>query len=416
MRVIDVAPVWAGHPVGFCLLNAGDSQFVAFYDADRQMTVGRRRLDADEFELVRLPEQTEWDSHNYITMAFDDDGFLHLSGDMHNVPLIYYRTERPGDITSFRKIKEMTGSDETRMTYPRFFRGPANEFIYTYRQGGSGNGEQIYNRYDHATQTWSRLLDGPLVSGEGQMNAYLQGPSRGPDGYWHLIWIWRDTYDCSTNHTISYARSADLVTWERSSGERLELPITIATGEVVDPVPARGGAINGNTKLGFDSHHRPVVAYHKFDDEGKTQLYNARLEEGEWRIYQTSSWDYRWWFEGGGSINFEVRVGAVRPAGSGQLTQDFYHVQYGHRRFRLDEETLQPIEEMDQPPARPPELEKVESDFSGMEVKWASATGRSSRADVRHWLRWETLPHNRDRPRKGALPDPVMLQVYEINP
>jgi len=30
-KVIDVAPVWSGHPVGFALLTHGDMQFVAFY-------------------------------------------------------------------------------------------------------------------------------------------------------------------------------------------------------------------------------------------------------------------------------------------------------------------------------------------------------------------------------------------------
>ena len=35
-----ISMVWAGHPVGFDLLTHGDQQFVAFYDADRHMTVG----------------------------------------------------------------------------------------------------------------------------------------------------------------------------------------------------------------------------------------------------------------------------------------------------------------------------------------------------------------------------------------
>lgn len=414
VRKIDVAPVWSGHPVGFCLLSHQDRQYVAFYDQDRHMTVGVRSVEEEHFDFVRLPRQTGWDSHNYITMAVDDDGYLHLSGDMHNVPLVYFRTEEPGDIATFKAIESMVGRDESRATYPRFFRGAANELIFTYRQGGSGNGEQIYNRYDPETRSWSRLLDQPLVTGEGRMNAYLNGPTRGPDGYYHLVWIWRDTPDCSTNHTVSYARSRDLVTWERSSGERLELPITIATGEVVDPVPARGGAINGNVELGFDSEQRPIVSYHKFDDNGITQLYNARLEEGEWKSYQSSNWDYRWWFEGGGSIIFEVRVGNVRPAGEGRLRQAFEHVKHGRREWILDEETLQPIEETGAPNPRPVELDTVQSDFPGMRVMWAGDSGRTRKPGVRHWLRWETLSQNRDQPREGDLPEPAMLQVYEI--
>jgi hypothetical protein len=46
---VDVAPVWAGHPVGFDLLTHGDRQFVAFYDAERNMTVAARTLGSDKF-------------------------------------------------------------------------------------------------------------------------------------------------------------------------------------------------------------------------------------------------------------------------------------------------------------------------------------------------------------------------------
>jgi len=49
-----------------------------------------------------------------------------------------------------------------------------------------------------------------------------------------------------------------MVHWENAAGEALELPITIVTkGVVVDPVPPGGGAINGNTKVGFDHQKRP---------------------------------------------------------------------------------------------------------------------------------------------------------------
>ena len=49
VEVLDVAPVWAGHPVGFCLLTQAPHQFVAYYDADRHMTVAQRTLDSTEW-------------------------------------------------------------------------------------------------------------------------------------------------------------------------------------------------------------------------------------------------------------------------------------------------------------------------------------------------------------------------------
>ena len=53
-KTIAVSPVWSGHPVGFDLLTHRDRQFIAFYDAERKMTVGQRRLEQDAFEFVRL--------------------------------------------------------------------------------------------------------------------------------------------------------------------------------------------------------------------------------------------------------------------------------------------------------------------------------------------------------------------------
>ena len=46
----------------------------------------------------------------------------------------------------------MTGVKETRCTYPVFIRGADDEFIFRYRDGGSGNGIEIYNVYDPETQ------------------------------------------------------------------------------------------------------------------------------------------------------------------------------------------------------------------------------------------------------------------------
>jgi len=414
-RAIDIAPVWPGHPVGFHLLTHGDRQYVAFYDADRRMTVGVRTLAADRFQLVRLPEKVGWDSHNYVRMAVDDDGYIHLSGNMHCAPLKYFRTARPHDITAFERIDRMVGAEEKRATYPRFFRGPANELIFTYRDGGSGNGNQIYNVYDHQKQAWSRMLDTPLTDGQGRMNAYLHGPVRGPDEYFHLCWVWRDTPDCATNHDPSYARSKDLRHWETAAGNPVRLPMTAETpGLIVDPVPAGGGVINGNVVLGFDSQKRVIVSYHKFDAGGKTQPYNARLEGGRWHVYRAADWDYRWDFRGRGSIVSEIRIGGVRRLPGGRLVQSYRHVKHGSGLFLVDEATLRHTGRAPRGPSRPGELGKAESASAGTEARWAGDSGSGVPDGTRYALRWETLGRNRDRPRKPPLPEPGMLRLYEF--
>lgn len=410
-RAIDVAPVWSGHTVGFDFLTHGNQQFVAFYDADRRMTVGVRKPGESAWRFERLPQELKWDSHNYVTLAIDDDGYIHLSGNMHVVPLVYFRTTRPLDIGAFERIPAMVGRNEARCTYPRFLRGADNRFLFTYRDGSSGNGNQIYNVYDLKSRAWSRLHDTPFTDGQGDVNAYFHGPVKGPDGYFHLCWVWRDHGGCETNHDLSYARSKDLVRWETSTGKPVALPMTMKTAEVVDPVPARGGIINGNNKIGFDSAGRVILSYHKFDERGLTQAYTARLEDGKWVIRQTSDWKYRWFFQGGGTIPFEIRIGAVHRDRQGALLLDYMHVKEGDGVWVLDEKTLRPVAARGKERRWPQSLERVESSFPGMEVRLQPSAGKGGE---RYILRWETLGPNRDRPREGPLPPPAMMRVYEL--
>jgi hypothetical protein len=429
-QVIDIADVWSAHPVGFCLLSAPPHQFVAFYDAQRQMTVGMRRLDEPQFRLRRLPSPREgagaaegrrlpttqlgWDSHNGVTLALDQAGHLHLSGNMHCTPLLYFRAQKPFDIDSLAWVPEMVGPLEDRVTYPRFLDSPEGSLVFTYRHGRSGDGIQIFNIYDQADGRWRRLLDTPLFDGQGQRNAYFVGPVQDADGMSHLCWVWRDTPDCATNQHVSYARSRDLQHWEDSDGQPLQLPITFTGGDVVDPIPPGGGLINGNTRIGFDGQGRVIVTYHKHDENGFTQIYNARREGDAWRSHQVTDWEHRWEFQGGGTIIFEIRVSPVEVAPDGTLEQSYSHAKYGSGRWKLDETTLRPIGMAPRRQRQPGTLNRLESDFPGMEVRRAGDQGTSGDPAVQYLLRWETLPANRDRPREGNLPAPSPLRMYRL--
>ena len=417
-QTTDIAPVWAGHPVGFAFVTRGGYQFVAFYDAERNMTIAQRKLGEKSFQLTRLPTQVGWDSHNYIALDLDAEGYIHVAGNMHVAPnMIYFRSTRPFDASTLRQVPQMIGgTDETRVTYPVFFRGPNESFLFNYRTGISGDGNQIYNAYDLQTRSWHRLLDKPLFDGQGERNAYTSVPTLGPDGYFHIVWIWRETSDAATNHDPSYARSRDLVHWENSHGEPLNLPITLKSGDIIDPIPVNGGAINGNIKLGFDAQKRVIVGYHKYDANGNTQIYNARSENGVWKIYQASDWDYRWDFGGGGTLQFGVRLSGVKLEPNGTLTQDYSNKKLGSGTWILDPQTLKPIGL--KPPAALPDypasLHKVESNWPGMEVHLQKSQGGSGEPNTRYVMRWETLPSNRDKPRPEPYPPASMLRVYEL--
>lgn len=194
----------------------------------------------------------------------------------------------------------------------------------------------------------------------------------------------------------------------------LKLPITIDNAEVVDAVPVGGGMINGNTKLGFDTRGRVIISYHKFDAAGKTQLYNARRERDGWKIYQTSDWDYRWEFGGGGSIRFQIHLGPVIVEPDGTLSQRDSNAKHGSGNWLLDEATLKPIGRAPRRDALPQEITKLESTRPGMAVRTAADLGHGDDSKVRYILRWETLPSNRDRPHPGDPPRPSMLRVYRL--
>jgi hypothetical protein len=395
--------VWSAHPVQFGISADERLVVIAYYDAERQLTVASRsRAKEAAWRYQKLPSRTGWDSHNYLAVAIDRAGQIHVTGNMHNDPLVYFRTERAGDVRTLRPVPTLAdAARERRMTYPVFLKTGDGRLVFKYRDGGSGNGNEIYNIYDEATGRWAPLLTTPLADGEGKRNAYFVGPVRGPDGRFHLTWVWRETPDAATNHDLSYAVSSDLRHWQRSDGAPIELPIRLGTSEIVDPVPVRGGIINNNTIIGFDSNGQAMIAYHKYDDAGRTQMFVARREAKGWRVAQASDWkDFRWDFGGGGSLDFRLSIESVGALANGQ-------VRVRVRRdgvpsdLILDERTLARIGER-----------QVEPDprFAHIELPEGMHLNSVSAGDVA--IAWATLPPNRDKPR-ADIPQPTTLYFIE---
>ncbi|MBN2477476.1 MAG: BNR repeat-containing protein [Pirellulales bacterium] len=412
---IETVPSW--FPVGFSLLTHGQRQYVAYYDAQHQMTVAVRTLDQHRWEFTKLDSKVGWDSHNGVTLAVDGNGDLHLSGNMHGVPLVYFRTDTPGDITTLRRLP-MAGKDEKRCTYPHFLHDAKGRLVFHYRDGGSGNGRRFYNVYDLKSRTWARLFDTPLFVGQGKRNAYPGGPVVGPDKRFHVFWVWRDTPDCATNNNLSYARSPDLVHWETAAGKPVALPMTLGTeGLIVDPIPSGGGIINGGARLVFDSQSRPMIAYHKSDAQENMQLYVARFAEGEWTRRVITAWDKPVKFSGRGAMPFiGIRISSPQPVEEGVWAVGYHHRDYGRGTVAFKEATLRPVTSKFTPPPRelPVELARPEIKFDGIGVRQADDLGRSGNPNVRYLLIWDVLPSNHDRKRSGPLPPASILRVCKL--
>lgn len=407
VETMEISDVESAFPVGFAMKIYNNHQYIAYYDADHNMVMARRDLDSNNWTRTILPTKVGWDSHNYVTFDFDCDGFIHVSGNIHAVPLIYFRSTKSESIDSFETINYMTGKDELRTTYPLFMKNSKGDLIFHYRSGGSGDGFEVYNIYDNKSKTWKRLLDKPLIDGKGERNAYMQGPVMGKDGYYHIIWVWRETPDCSTNHTLSYARSKDLLNWETVRGEKTELPITLEkTQFVVDATPVKGGLFNPGIKLGFDSQNRPVIGYHKYDKDGNNQLYVTRFENNEWKCEQLTNWTYRWQFEGNGSMKNELNIYTPMVVDANKMAFGYDHIKEGVAQIVFDQQSLKAVGTRATPENYPTEYNTVQSEFPNMRV--------NIETDGPYLLRWETLPANRDRKPEGQLPPPSKLMLYKL--
>ena len=443
---IDVAPVWSVHRTGPPqLLTRDGRQYVAYYDEDRFLTLAQRELGSRHWKNYRFPVQMGWQtgSHARLSIALDRQGYIHLTcyrrGLLQEPPMpprpIYYRSLAPHSIDEFERLYMV--SEAERTDYPTFI--TVNDTIYfSFRDGGSGQGDQHFYRYDEQQRRWERLFDTPLLDGRGEMNAYVYGggfPVFGPDGRWHLLWMWRDTPDHATNHSLSYARTVgkDLTQWETAGGNPVEPPFTIENTELlVDDAPPGGGLSNPLKALSWDSMQQVVVSYHRFDESGYSQVYNARFEGGRWMAIPSTDWDFVWGetYTGRGALNIAgtIRLSPIRPAGNGKLKQHVWNREVEATIVVLDEESLQPIgKEVPRTAQWRKSLTRPESGFriepipdlrrtgGPMQVELIPDSGGSDVAETSYYLRWEHGGANRDRPVPEPWPAPTMLRVYKVS-
>lgn len=424
VQSLKIDSVWAGHPVGFCLYTHKNRQYIAYYNANRNMVVGQRNLNENEFQLHKMPATTRkecagtstvvgWDSHNFLTLGIDKEGFIHASGNVHCHPLTYFRSTKANDISTLEQVFEMVGTEEKRTTYPHFMLTKEGELLYHYRDGGSGNGNEIYNIYNCDTKSWQRMLDVPLTDGQGLMNAYQTQPKVMKDGWYHMYWVWRDTPDCSTNHDLSYMKSPDLKNWYDAFGNQIQVPATLHQKTlIVDPIPPKGGIINLAAKLVLDEKNKPVFAYHKYDSVGNLQFYVAQIKNDKWMYKQVTKWDYRWVFEGNGSINVEVSLKGFNKRNDGNYEIDFWHIKHGNGTILLNN-NFEPIGKVLKPSPFGSDL-KIEGTFPGLMVQKTSDLGKAPTQDIRYILKWETINRNRDKPRDLPWPKPSQLYLYKL--
>jgi hypothetical protein len=319
-----IGPGWANNSVNVTVFRKNSLvthqgvQYAAYYDAERYVVLARRRVGAQEWTVQRSQYQgNAADAHNSISIMADGAGYLHVSWDHHGNALRYARGAAPGALELGEK-RAMVGRDEQSVTYPEFHRLPDGDLLFLYRDGASGRGDLVLNRYRQSSGKWERVQD-KLIDGEGQRNAYWQAHAD-RQGTLHLSWVWRESPDVSSNHDLAYARSRDGgKTWEQADGTPYQLPITAATAGYALHIPQRSELIN-QTSMSADQAGRPYIASYWRDLDSAVPQYRVVYYTGQrWETRTLPLHKTPFTLSGGGT----KRIPMARPqlllgAGAGQ--------------------------------------------------------------------------------------------------
>ncbi len=262
-------------------------QFVSYYDSAGFVVLAKRKVNSIKWEVKRSDYKGNVkDAHNIISMMIDGDGYLHLAWDHHANALHYCKSTEPFGLELTPEMS-MTGNKENKVTYPEFYRLATGDLLFLYRDGSSGNGNMIINKYDLKAKSWLRLQD-ILIDGEGKRNAYWQA-SIDVKGGIHISWVWRESGDVASNHDMCYAASTDGgITWHKSNGDTCQLPITQATAEVVVSIPQKSELIN-QTSMCTDEDGQPYIATYWKPAGALVPQYQLVFFDGEqWHTQQVS--------------------------------------------------------------------------------------------------------------------------------
>ena len=314
IQITEVGKGWSNNSVNTvkfrknAITTFKNYQFIAYYDADGCVILAKRKLHSINWKTHKTQYKGYTkDAHNSISITIDGDGFLHVSWDHHNTKLRYAKSKEPLSLDLSEELP-MTGLQEDRVTYPEFYNLPNGNLVFFYRSGESGRGNMVINTYDLSNKKWTQLQSN-LIYGEEKRSAYWQA-CVDKNGVIHVSWVWRETWGVETNHDLTYARSKDGgVTWEKSTGEKYNLPITLASAEYAWRIPQNSNLIN-QTSMTTDDFGNPFIVNYWNDENKIPQFQVVYLEQGVWKKLNTGFRKTPFVLGGGGT----KRIPISRPS------------------------------------------------------------------------------------------------------
>lgn len=290
-------------------------QYVTYYDADRRLCVGRRKLPTGDWEVIHFTDHKfkTNDSHNTTVIGIcDTDGTIHLAFD-HHATQLNYRVSKIGaahdpkttkwNADLFGPVMHTLGSVEPapRVTYPRFFSAANGNLMLFYRGVTSADGDGVIEEYDGKKHDWTPGLGRVIARDIGTFSAngetstarcpYMNAVSYAGNRL-HASWVWRDRFKRThpTNqHDLCYAYSDDNGrTWLNSAGEKIgttgqQFIHLDSPGVVVAPIPVGSGLTNQNTHYAYaDGSIHVVVRQNVKEIDGSRYVHYWRNSVGKW--------------------------------------------------------------------------------------------------------------------------------------
>lgn len=280
-----------------CLWTDGPTQYAVWVDDNRKARIAKRThtrnfessIDLSSVTSTAFSAAFTQDAHCTIAVGVDERGYVHVSGDQHGVALKYMRTTQPGSLNSWF-AGAMVGTEESSVTYPQFVRAKSGVLYFFYRDGVSGNGDLMLNKFTSSTKTWTRVAK--VIDGKSSTDsAYPQHIAVDrTTGRWHMIWTWRDgAGGAELNVDICYAYSDNEgVTWKKTDGTSYTLPISRAAGEVIFSIAA--GPILNNGGLEVDASGYPHAAMQIMDGSNNYQLNHIYFDGSAWHKDQLTTY------------------------------------------------------------------------------------------------------------------------------
>jgi autotransporter-associated beta strand protein len=253
------------------LFTVGNTQYIAFYGVNTNVTLGSRLLGTTNWTLNALDPTvfkpySAADGHDVVSIGIGADGIIHCSWGMHANPFNYARGLAPWSLNLVKT--NMTGFENT-VTYPQFINSPNGDLLFIFRQGGSGSGNTFINHYSAVTHVWTNVTQGasqaPFIVGETGVaattcNAYPNFECFDAQTNLVMTWTWRNSAaSIDYNHDTIYARSPDYgVTWLTWTNSTYRLPITQTNANNIWPIGLNHSLMNESGQC-FDRSNRPVI-------------------------------------------------------------------------------------------------------------------------------------------------------------